>query len=217
MAVDCFNAWDADEIVLLNVERDDSQMNAFVEAVRDVSSCCFLPLAAGGWVTNIERVAMLVENGADKVIINTEGIRRPHFITEVARRFGSQCVVASIDVRVILQGGYEVYVARGSEPTGMALEEVVCRVTEAGAGEILITSIDRDGSLLGYDETLVRKVVEISKVPVICFGGVGCWQDLEAGLEAGADAVAAGNIFHFTEQSTRQAKRVLRNSRFPIR
>lgn len=217
VAIEFFNAWDADEIVLLNVERNDDAMAQFVELVEFVSHHCFLPLTVGGWITTPERAVRMIEHGGDKVVINTGGLRRPALFEEIATLLGSQAVVAGIDVRSDEDGGYRVYLDRGRERTDWTPDDAARMAVRHGAGEIFLTSIDRDGSLSGYDESLIRCVVDAVDVPVICFGGVGQWQDLADGLLAGAEAVAAGNIFHFTEQSTRQAKNFLRATSFPIR
>jgi imidazole glycerol-phosphate synthase subunit HisF len=217
VAIDCFNAWDADEIVLLNVERGDDQHAGFVEAIKRVSSSCFLPLSVGGWIHSMERAAEIVRNGADKLVVNTAGFESPGFLTELAERFGSQCVVASIDVKETADGGYEVVTDRGRKATGIDAVAAVKRAVAAGAGEVLVTSIDRDGSLQGYDARLLKLVRDESEVPVIAFGGVGKWEHLAQGLDAGMDAVAAGNIFHYSDQSTRQAKRFLRSKNYPVR
>lgn len=217
VAIEFFNAWDADEIVLLNVGRSEAPYDRFVDTVRHVSAHCFLPLTVGGWVDSLERAAALVENGADKLVINTRGHREPAFLDAVAARFGSQCVVASLDARGNRGDGWQVYIDRSREALGLDAAEAARRAADHGAGEILITSIDRDGSLKGYDLDLIRAVAGAVPVPVIAFGGVGAWQHLVDGLQAGADAVAAGNIYHFTEQSTRAAKNFLRAAAIPVR
>jgi len=217
VAIECFNAWDADEIILLNVERDDASMQAFLTLAEFVSYHCFLPLAVGGWVTDLARACNFVKFGADKVVINTAGFRRPALFRDVSDVLGAQAVVASIDVRQREDGDYRVYLDRGRQETDLTPEAAAELAAAHGAGEIYITSIDRDGSLQGYDIDLVRRVSAATELPTIAFGGVGCWQHLEEGLLAGADAVAAGNIFHFTEQSTRKAKNFLRSTALPIR
>jgi cyclase len=217
VAIEFFNAWDADEIVLLNVERNDEAMDQFLHLVEFVSLHCFLPLSVGGWVTSVDRARNFVAHGADKVVINTAGFQRPEFFGEVAELLGTQAVIAAIDVRGNQEKGYEVFVDRGRAKLDLTPEAAAKLAVENGAGEILLTSIDRDGSLQGYDEELVRRVAAAVDVPLIAFGGVGNWEHLEIGLASGAEAVAAGNIFHFTEQSTRKAKNYLRGTSFSIR
>jgi cyclase len=217
VAIEFFNAWDADEIILLDVTREKTQVERFIGVLQHVSNHCFLPLTAGGWIDSAEKARRYVENGADKVVINTEGHLRPALFTDVANLYGSQCVVASIDVRGDAGAGYSVSVDRGRQDLKSPPERVARQAVDAGAGEIFLTSVDRDGSLAGYDLELIRRVAAAVDVPVIAFGGVGKWQDLVDGLEAGAEAVAAGNIFHFTEQSTRAAKHHLRRGPLPVR
>jgi len=217
VAIECFNAWDADEIILLNVERDDRTVGDFLKLVSYVSKHCFLPLTVGGWIRDVERARLMVESGADKIAVNTAAVDRPGLYSEIAHRLGSQCLVASLDVRGDMTTGYEVAVDRGSRSTGLQPAEAARRAVAAGAGEILLTSIDRDGSAGGYDLDLVRTVVRAVSVPLIVFGGVGRWEHLGEGIDAGAEAVAAGNIFHFTEQSTRKAKLYLRSAGYPVR
>jgi cyclase len=216
VAIECFNAWDADEIVLLNVERDDSA-GQFLKVVEYVSHHCFLPLTVGGWITTVERARNAVAHGADKLVMNTAGFRRPKLFEETAALLGSQAMVAGIDVRGTAETEYRVYIDRGRDPTPWTPEQAARLAVDHGAGEILLTSIDRDGSLQGYDTELIRRVVHAVDVPVIAFGGVGSWEHLSDGLAAGAEAVAAGNIFHFTERSTRKAKLHLRAEGFPVR
>jgi cyclase len=217
-AVDFFNKWAVDEIVLLDVSRDRSERARFYEVVAGLSRKCFVPLTVGGWVTDVDEVRKVLRLGADKVAINTEAVRRPAFLTECARVFGAQCMVAAIDVRRDPDGTPVVWVDRGRERTGW---EAVAWAREAerhGAGEIFLTSIDRDGAGVGYDLDLVRAVVDAVSVPVVAFGGAFTWQHLADGiLVGGADAVSAANVFHFTEQSTRKAKDFLRKSGIDVR
>jgi cyclase len=174
-------------------------------------------LTAGGWIDRVERAAELVANGADKIVVNTAAYRDEGLIGRLADKFGSQCVVVSIDVRGDAEAGHEVAIDRGREATGMDPVDWAREAAKRGGGEILLTSIDRDGSLKGYDLVLVERVAAAVEVPVIAFGGVGQWQDLADGIGAGAEAVSAGNIFHFTEQSTRAAKNFLREAGLPVR
>jgi len=217
IAIEFFNAWDADEIALLNVSRERPRDEAFLAAVRHVCRSCFLPLSVGGWIEDVDYARALIQNGADKLVVNTAGHRQPAFYRELAEVFGSQCIVASIDARRDPAGNYQVYVDRGRQALEQTAESAARAATRAGAGEILVTSIDRDGSLKGYDTELVERVARAVSVPTIAFGGVGRWEHLVEGVAAGAQAVAAGNIFHFTEQSTRAAKKALRAAGVPVR
>jgi cyclase len=217
-AVDFFNKWAVDEIVLLDVSRDRGERARFYDVVEEISRKCFVPLTVGGWVDSIDEVRRLLRLGADKVSINTAAVRRPELVTECARVFGAQCVVAAIDVRRGPDGTPEVWIDRGAERTPWTGPAWAREVEARGAGEILLTSVDRDGSGLGYDLDLVRAVVDAVSIPVIAFGGASTWQHLVDGISlGGADAVAAANVFHFTEQSTRKAKEFMRRSGIDVR
>jgi len=219
IAVEYFNRWAADEIVVLDVSPDLSARPAFHEAVQELSTRCFVPLTVGGWVTSVAEARALLRAGADKIAINSEALRRPAFLGECARIFGRQCVVAAIDVRMRQASrAYEVYGERGRTPTGLSPAPWAREAQEIGAGEIFLTSIDRDGSRQGYDLELIRAVVEAVDVPVIAFGGVSTWQHLVDGILAGkADAVSAANVFHYTENSARKAKDYMRRAGIEVR
>jgi cyclase len=217
-AVDFFNSWAVDEIIILDVSRSLASREKFHDAVSGVSRKCFVPLAAGGWVRSIDDVRRLTRLGADKVVVNTEAVRRPAFIEEIAEVFGSQCVVVSIDARRTPEGEHEVYVDRGREATGLAPVTWAKTAVAHGAGELLVNSIDHDGNRGGYDVALMRSVADAVDVPVIAFGGVFTWDHLVAGVvDGGADAVAAANIFHYTELSTRRAKDHMRQAGIDVR
>jgi len=206
-AVDFFNSWAIDEIIIVDVSRTPDYRENFYEIINGLSERCFVPLTAGGWVKSTEDIRTLLKNGADKVIINTEAIRRPELIKESSLVFGSQCIVISIDVKKNEKGDYEVYIDHGRESTGMAPFDWAKKAQELGAGEIFLTSIDQDGSLKGYDLNLIKKVSDSVDIPVIASGGVGNWQHLVEGIQkGGADAVSVANLFHFTEHSTKKAK-----------
>ncbi len=216
-----FNAWAVDEIIFLDItqqkeytsllRRDENFkfVDNLIEIIKESAKICFVPLSVGGGIRTIDQMAELFKSGADKVVINTEAFRRPEFIEEAARRFGNQAVVVSIDARKE-SGGYAVFIDHGQEATGMDPAKWAREVQRRGAGEIFLTSIDRDGALSGYDLELLKAVKGAVQIPVIACGGVGKWQDMVDGIvQGGADAVSAANIFHFTEQSTRHAKRAL--------
>lgn len=208
-AVDFFNAWAVDEIAVLEISPTADHVEEFVELVAELSRRCFVPLAVGGKIEDVDAVARYTRAGADKVVLNTYAIRDPELVARVARTFGSQCVVVSIDARPnpALPSGYEVVVARGSEATGRDALEWASLAVAKGAGEIMVNAVEHDGDKRGYDLALVRRVAERVAVPVVAMGGVGTWEHLVAGIVAGkADAVAAGNIFHYTEHSTKKAK-----------
>jgi len=200
------------------VSRDVANRGKFYEAISGLSRKCFVPLTAGGWVTSVEEVRTLLRLGADKVTINTHAVRRPDFVTECSNVFGSQCIVVSIDVRRNAQKQHEVWIDRGREVTGLSPVAWAKEVEGRGAGEIFLTSIDQEGSRMGYDLELVRSVVNAVNIPVIAFGGGFAWQHLaDAILIGGAEAVAAANVFHFTEHSTKKAKDFLKTAGIDVR
>lgn len=208
-AVDFFNSWAIDEIVLLDVSRSRDFRDEFYDVVRELSKRCFVPLSVGGWIETSEDIRKLLLCGADKVVINTKAFENHSLITEAAKIFGNQCIVVSIDVRKNFKGDHEVYIDRGRRGTGILLEDWAKEAEKRGAGEILITSIDNDGMRKGYDLEAVKKVANAVNIPVIAFGGVGSWEHLIEGIKVGAEAVAAGNIFHYKEHSTKLAKEFL--------
>ena len=206
-AIDFFNSWAVDEIILLDVSRHTDYRQKFHRILEGLSKRCFVPLTVGGWIKNTDEIQDFLKQGADKVCINTEAVRNPDFVKESSRIFGSQCITISMDVKTNESNQYEVFIDRGKEKTGLDPIEWAKQIENLGAGEILLTSIDRDGTLKGYDLNLIKMVATNVKIPVIAFGGVGEWQHLVDGIKIGmADAVSAANIFHFTEHSTNNAK-----------
>ena len=204
------DTWSVDEIVALDVTREPgADKDAFFAVVTHLARNCFVPLAVGGGIRTIDDVRRFMAVGADKVVINTGALERPELVTEIARQYGAQCVVLSIDARRSDDGRYEVYARFGAEPTGGEPAEWARRGETLGAGEVLITSIERDGSLEGYDLDLCRRVVEAVRVPVLVLGGAGSWKHFVEGFETGAAAVCTQNIYHFTETSIASAKRFL--------
>jgi cyclase len=217
-AVDFFNGWAVDEILILDVSREHTGREEFLDIVDELSERCFVPLCVGGWIASIRDIETLLERGADKITINTHAFRNPAFITEAAQVFGSQCIVVSTDVKRDPAGEAKVWIDRGREDTGVTAVEWAKAAEARGAGEILLTSIDNDGMRKGYDLGLVKSVSEAVRIPVVAFGGVGHWSHMVAGVtEGGADAVSAGNIFHFTEHSTKKAKEYLRGAGVDVR
>lgn len=216
-AMECFNKWAVDEIVMLNVSRDPDSRDAFANAVSAVSSSCFVPLAAGGWITGEQYAARLLLSGADKLVLNTALADDPELVGRLSRRYGAQCIVASMDIKRDDSGADTVTVDRGTriasrDPAGWAQ-----RAEALGAGEIFFNSVDHDGARKGYYLDCLRKVCASVRIPVIAFGGVFTWQHLVEGVQAGAAAVAAANIFHYTEHSTKKAKRHLSQAGIPVR
>lgn len=213
------DAWSVDEVVALDITRPgEGSREHFYAVIQDLATRCFVPLAAGGGVRGVEEIRNLLRLGADKVILNTGAVEDPQLIARGASLFGAQCIVLSIDAKRRADGSYEVHTHHGSRPTGLDPEAWARRGAALGAGEILITSIDRDGMLEGYDLELTRRVSEAVEVPVLACGGAGKWQDFVDGFRAGrANAVCTTNIYHFTDASIKSAKRYLQAARIPVR
>lgn len=212
-AINSFNRWAVDEMVILNVSRDESLKDAFVKILNRISTECFVPLAAGGWINDLEYGRTLLLNGADKLVINTHAFVNPDFIGELAQRFGNQCIVVSIDSKMNETGEEVVAIDRGRQMTDMRTIEWARKAVSLGAGELFINSLDYDGNRKGYNIGLVRSITGAVSIPVIAMGGVFTWKHLAEGIvDAKADAVAAANIFHYTEQSIKKAKRYLLNA-----
>lgn len=216
-AMEAFNKWAVDEIVILNVSRDSSSREQFAEIVERISSHCFVPLAAGGWIDSEDYAQKLLRSGADKLVINTALKDDPQLVSRLALRYGQQCIVASMDVKRDATGSPKIAIDRGSRVIDIAPAAWARKAVELGAGEILFNSVDHDGARKGYDLESIQKVCESVPVPVIAFGGVFSWNHLVEGINAGAAAVAVANLFHYTEQSTRSAKTHLSNAGVLVR
>jgi len=217
-AVDFFNSWAVDEIIVLDVSRTIDYRTNFHKIIDGLSKRCFIPLAVGGWLKDTDEIQQLLKEGADKVCMNTEAVKNPDFIADAARIFGSQCIVVSIDVKKNASDEYEVYIDRGRENTGLKPIDWAKKVEKLGAGEILLTSIDHEGTRNGYDLELLQQVTNSVSVPVIAFGGVGDWQHFVDGIIIGnANAVSAANIFHYSEHSTYNAKEFMINAGLNVR
>lgn len=213
------DAWSVDEIVVLDVTRpDQGERENFFKVVRGFAERCFVPLAAGGGVRGMDDVRRLLDAGADKVTVNTGALERPELITEIASAYGAQCAVVSMDAKRDANGDSEVYSSFGSKATGLTPANWAAEAERRGAGEILVTSIDRDGSLSGYDLDLCREVATAVSVPVLIAGGAGNWKHFVEGFTEGkADGVCTANIYHFTETSIHSAKKFLSKANVPVR
>jgi cyclase len=216
-AVKVYNLREVDELVFLDVSATREDRPPDFDSIDELADECFMPLTVGGGVRSLEDVSRLLQVGADKVAINTSAIERPELVREVAQRFGSQCVVVSIDARRRADGTHEVFTRAGTNPTGVDPVTAARRAEAMGAGEILLTSIERDGAMIGYDLELTRAVAHAVSIPVIASGGAGTYADMAAALEQGAAAVAAAAMFTFTQQTPLEAKRYLRGHGFPVR
>ncbi len=216
-AMECFNKWAVDEIVMLNVSRNSQSRSAFSDAVAAVSSSCFVPLSAGGWIDDEDFAAKLLSNGADKLVLNTALADSPELVSKLSGRYGAQCIVASMDVKRDDAGDTHIVVDRGSRVVSNDPVSWACRAEALGAGEIFFNSVDHDGARKGYNLEFLQKICSAVRIPVIAFGGVFSWQHLVEGVHAGASAVAAANIFHYTEHSTKKAKRHLAQAGILVR
>ena len=216
-AIDSFNKWSVDEIVLLNVSRDPDGRDEFAGITERISEHCFVPLAVGGWITDDSYAKQLLRSGADKLVLNTAFSTDPDLVRRLALRYGSQCVVASIDFKSDQSGQHLVAVDRGARLVHTSPSAWAKKAVELGAGEILLNSVDHDGARRGYNLPCIQSVAESVDIPVIAFGGVFTWDHLVEGIMSGASAVAAANIFHYTEQSTRKAKTYLAKAGIPVR
>ena len=196
----------ADEVVFLDITASSDARDTMVDVVRRTAEQVFIPLTVGGGVRTVEDARLLLRAGADKVGVNTAAVSRPELVAELAAEFGSQCVVVAIDARRST-GGYEVFTHGGRKPTGLDAVSWAAECERLGAGEILLTSMDRDGTKDGFDIALTREVVGACALPVVASGGVGTLDHLvEGAVDGGADAVLAASIFHFGQFTLRQAK-----------
>jgi cyclase len=207
----------ADELAFLDITASSDARDILPHVIEAVAGRVFIPLTVGGGVRRIEDVRRLLNAGADKVSINTAAVRNPELVREASRKVGNQCIVVAIDAKR-RDGGWEVYTHGGRNPTGLDAVQWAKRMCEAGAGEILLTSMDRDGTRDGFDLALTRAVAGAVPVPVIASGGVGTKAHLAEGvLEGGADAVLAASVFHFGDFSVREAKEYMRSRGIEVR
>ncbi len=225
--VERFNAWAVDELIYIDItregahdlRRDDHKIKAktdLLEIIDEVSRTCFMPLTFGGGIRTVEDIRLRLAHGADKVTVNTAAVARPAFVEEAAGVFGSQAIIVSVDAKR-RDGGWEAMTHWGRQGSGLDVVEWAREAEARGAGEIFLNSVDRDGLAGGYDLALIEAVSAATSIPVIACGGVGRFQHLVDGVGAGASAVSAANIFHFTEHSTQSAKRVLADAGVPVR
>ena len=213
-----YDAEGADEIVFLDITASSDARDTMVDVARRTAAEVFIPFTVGGGVRSVGDARRLLMAGAEKVSVMTAAIERPELISELATEFGAQCVVVAIDARRREGGGFEVYTHGGRTPTGIDALEWARKAAALGAGEILLTSMDRDGTKEGFDIELTRAVVDAVNVPVIASGGVGTLAHLVDGvIEGGADAVLAASIFHFGEATIRQAKERMAAAGVPVR
>ncbi len=212
------DAWSVDEVVILDVSRRERKLSrSFKEVVQKFAKACFVPIAVGGNIRSVSDVREYLDVGADKVVLNSGAIDNPDLINSVARSFGRQCVVQSIDTKKE-DSRYVVYGDCGRKNTGMGVVEWSRHCEELGAGELMLNSIERDGSLQGYDLDLCKSVSDAVNIPVLICGGAGNWRHFEDGFVHGnADAVCTNNIYHFTEASINSAKLFLQRAGVNVR
>lgn len=214
-----YNACGADELVLLDINASHEGRGTARDVVAKVAERVFIPFTVGGGIASMEQIRELLRLGADKVSINSPAVRNPSFVKEAAQRFGSQCIVVAIDAKRRTQGaGWEIYLNGGRIPTGIDAVDWACRMVELGAGELLVTSMDRDGARTGFDNQLMREITSRVQVPVIASGGAGCMEHFrDAVREGGADGLLAASLFHFGELKIPDLKAYLAAEGIPVR
>ena len=217
-AIKVYNLRGVDELVFLDVTATLQGREPDYDLIDDLADDCFMPLTVGGGVRTLEHVRRLLEVGADKVAIGAGAVEAPGLVEASAERFGVQCVVAVIDTKPAVAGGPErAWVRSGTEPTDLDPVELAIRLESAGAGEILLQSVERDGTMVGYDLATIGAVAEAVSIPVIASGGCGTYDHMVEALQAGASALGAAAIYHFTQQTPMEAKHHLAAAGYPVR
>ncbi len=217
-AVKVYNMREVDELVFLDIAATLENRPPDFSLVDDFADECFMPLAVGGGIKTVVDIRRLLQYGADKVVINSAAFLTPNIIRDAAGKFGSQCIMVSIDAKKISTGKYAVFIRSGTELTSIEPTEFAKQVEAMGAGEILLTSIDRDGTMQGYDIELIRSVTGAVSIPVIASGGAGnCEHTFEALAKGGSSAIAAASIFHFTEITPLLIKQFLKQRKINVR
>jgi len=213
-----YDAAGADELCFLDISASHEGRGTLLDVVQRTAEVCFMPLTVGGGVRTAEDARALLLAGADKVAVNSAAVSRPAVVADIAEKFGSQCIVASVDARKVAPGKWEIFTHGGRKSTGIDALEHAVKLADYGAGELLVTSMDGDGTQNGYDLELTRRIAESVSVPVIASGGVGNLDHLVAGVTQGkASAVLAASIFHFGKHSIAEAHAALRSAGLPAR
>lgn len=214
-----YNEQGADELTFLDITASHEERDTIYDVVKKTASCCFMPLTVGGGVRTLDDVRKLLDCGADKISVNTTAILNPQFVKDASNKCGSQCIVVAIDARKKTDGdGWEVFTHGGRKPTGLDAIQWAKRMTDYGAGEILLTSMDKDGQKSGFDLELTRTVADAVSIPVIASGGVGKLQDFVDGVQKGhASAVLAASVFHFGTFKIGEVKHAMKDAGIPVR
>lgn len=213
-----YNDQGADELTFLDITASSDQRDLILNIIENVSSQVFIPLTVGGGVRTVEDVRRLLNAGADKVSINTSAVTNPQLVADASSRYGSQCIVVAIDAKQVSPGRWEIFTHGGRNATGLEVIEWARKMAQLGAGELLLTSMDKDGTKSGFDLELTRAVSDAVNIPVIASGGVGNLQHLADGVREGhADAVLAASIFHYGEYTVQEAKKFLQERNIPVR
>jgi len=217
-AAAAYDAAGADELCFLDITAAHENRGTLIDMVERTADQCFMPLTVGGGVRSVDDARALLLAGADKVAVNSAAVARPALIGELAMRFGEQCVVVAVDAKQVSPGRWEIFTHGGRKPTGIDAVAYAIEAAKLGAGEILLTSMDRDGTKAGYDLALTRTISDAVPVPVVASGGVGSVADLVSGVSEGhASAVLAASIFHFGEVTIAQARAALAGAGLPVR
>jgi cyclase len=219
MSSKVYDSQDADELIFLNIDRSLRSIQPLVALIEKVSEVCFMPLSVGGGIRSLDDASLLIKHGADKVIVNSACFTDQHLISRIADKFGSQAVMVSIDVKFNqISQKYKIFSDCGRVPQSVSLEEHIKTSIKRGAGELFVNSIDKDGTMSGYDIRLIQEVMKFSLVPVIACGGAGSFTDIrDVFLKTGVDAVACGSIFNFGDNNPIRAKAFLKNYNIPLK
>jgi len=213
-----YDAAGADELCFLDITATHEARGTILDVVRRTAEVCFMPVTVGGGVRSAEDARALLLAGADKVAVNSAAVARPELVADIADRFGAQCIVGSVDARKVGEGKWEIFTHGGRKPTGIDALEHALRLAELGAGELLVTSMDGDGTKEGYDLALTRMIADAVSIPVIASGGVGTLDHLVEGVVEGhASAVLAASIFHFGQHTIAEAHQALARAGIPVR
>lgn len=213
-----YDSLGADELIFLDIDASGEERGLLLEIISETADECFMPLTVGGGIKTIGDIQSILRAGADKISINTTAVKNPEFITESANVFGKQCIVVSIDYKKNDGGKYEVFTHSGTKATGLNPYEFALKCANLGAGEILLTNIDKEGKREGYDLEMIKKVADAVSIPVIASGGAGDMEDLKKAIVDGhASAVSLGSIFHFTDQNVIKARNYLHTHAVPVR